>query len=95
LRRGVTLVRYRGGAGQADVLETWLSSITHEYADSVLLFDAAAAQVWGRLRVPDPAHDIYKRVRRRPTPASTCGADMVGCTAAHPIITRSGCPARP
>ena len=62
LRRGVELIRYRGDAVQAALLEHWLGRVLQEYADRVLPFDAEAAQVWGRLRVPFPAHELDKQI---------------------------------
>jgi toxin FitB len=44
------------------VLEHWLGRVLQEYADRVLPFDAEAAQVWGRLRVPFPAHELDKQI---------------------------------
>jgi len=54
LRRGVELIRLLGDTEQAGLLEDWLSAVLEQYADKVLAFDADAAQVWGRLRVPNP-----------------------------------------
>ena len=62
LRRGVELIRYRGDAIQAAMLEQWLGEVMREYADRVLPFDAEAAQVWGRLRVPSPTHELDKQI---------------------------------
>ena len=62
LRRGVELIRYRGAAVQAALLEHWLGRVLQEYGDRVLPFDAEAAQVWGRLRVPSPAHELDKQI---------------------------------
>lgn len=62
LRRGVELIRYRGDAPQADLLERWLVRVLDEHRHQILEFDADAAQVWGRLRVPDPAHPIDKQI---------------------------------
>jgi len=62
LRRGVELIRYRGDAVQAALLEQWLGQVLQEYGDRVLPFDAEAAQVWGRLRVPSPAHELDKQI---------------------------------
>jgi len=44
------------------VLEAWLAEVLGEYQGYILDFDAEAAQVWGRLRVPDPAHELDKQV---------------------------------
>lgn len=62
LRRGVELIRLRGDAEQAGLLEEWLSTVLDQYADKVLAFDADAAQVWGRLQVPDPEHALDKQI---------------------------------
>ncbi len=62
LRRGVELVRYRGDAKQAQLLERWLGKLLADFGDSVLAFDADAAQVWGRLRVPHPENPLDKQI---------------------------------
>lgn len=62
LRRGVELIQLRGDAEQAGLLEDWLSAVLNQYADKVLAFDADAAQVWGRLRVPNPEHALDKQI---------------------------------
>ena len=62
LRRGVELIRFRGDAAQAALLEHWLGGVLQEFADRVLPFDAEAAHVWGRLRVPFPAHELDKQI---------------------------------
>lgn len=62
LRRGVELIRLRGDAEQAGLLEDWLAAVLAQYADKVLAFDADAAQVWGRLRVPNPEHAVDKQI---------------------------------
>ena len=62
LRRGVELIRHRGDAPQADLLERWLQTILKNYHDNILGFDAEAAQVWGKLRVPNPEHELDKQI---------------------------------
>lgn len=62
LRRGVELIRLRGDAEQANLLEDWLTIVLDEYAGNVLAFDADAAQIWGRLRVPYPEHALDKQI---------------------------------
>ena len=62
LRRGVELIRHRGDHQQAGVLEQWLDQVLQDYGDRVLALDGDAAQVWGRLRVPDPQHAIDKQI---------------------------------
>ena len=62
LRRGVELIRHRGDDLQAGLLDTWLTSVLDEFQHNILVFDAAAAQVWGRLRVPHAEHEIDKQI---------------------------------
>jgi toxin FitB len=62
IRRGVEIIRRRGDAVQARLLEAWLSVVLDQYEENILPFDADAAQVWGRLRVPDPAHELDKQI---------------------------------
>jgi toxin FitB len=62
LRRGVELIRWRGDADQAQRLEAWLATVVESFAERVLAFDADAAQVWGRLRVPEPGHALMKQI---------------------------------
>jgi predicted nucleic acid-binding protein len=62
LRRGVDLIRRRGDAARADALEQWLAVLLETYGDRVLVLDAEAAQLWGRLRVPHPEHALDKQI---------------------------------
>jgi hypothetical protein len=62
LRRGIERIRTRGDVGQATLLENWLTLVLDQYADNVLAFDTDAAQVWGRLRVPNPEHALDKQI---------------------------------
>ncbi len=62
LRRGIELIRHRGHTDQAMLLETWLTVVLLQYGGNILAFDADAAQVWGRLRVPNPEHEIDKQI---------------------------------
>ncbi len=62
LRRGVELIRRRGDANQARRLEAWLARVVESFGECILAFDANAAQVWGHLRVPAPAHALDKQV---------------------------------
>jgi len=62
LRRGAEIIRHRGDRPQAQQLEAWLEELLREYHDRVLSFDADAAQVWGRLRAPNPQHVIDKQI---------------------------------
>jgi predicted nucleic acid-binding protein len=62
LRRGVELIRHRGDAAQAALLDTWLRTILSEYHDNILPLDDVTAQVWGRLRVPHPENALDKQI---------------------------------
>ena len=62
IRRGVEIIRHRGDAEQAHRLETWLNSILRQYENRILPFDVESAQMWGRLRVPDPDDAIDKQI---------------------------------
>ena len=62
LRRGVELIRHRGDIQQSQLLESWLTDVLANYAGNILAFDAEAAQVWGRLRVPHAEHELDKQI---------------------------------
>jgi predicted nucleic acid-binding protein len=62
LRHGVELIRRRGDADQARRLGAWLANIVESFGQRILAFDADAAQVWGHLRVPDPARALDKQI---------------------------------
>ena len=62
LRRGVELFRHRGDQPQAKLLEQWLAEVLQSYGDRVLDLDGDAAQIWGRLRVPNPYNAIDKQI---------------------------------
>lgn len=62
LRRGVELIRHRGEIDQARLLEAWLTMVLDQYRENILAFEADAAQVWGRLRVPNPGHELDKQI---------------------------------
>lgn len=62
LRQGVERIRHRGDTAQAVRLERWLGQITSEFGDSILSFDHDVAQVWGRLRVPNPENPLDKQI---------------------------------
>ncbi len=53
IRRGLESVRRRDAIG-AIALEQWLLRMTESFADRVLPIDAAVADCWGALNVPDP-----------------------------------------
>lgn len=62
LRQGVERIRHRGDHVQARRLERWLDEISDRFADSILPLDGEAAQVWGRLRVPNPENPLDKQI---------------------------------
>lgn len=62
IRRGVEIVQRRGDSAQAKMLETWLQTLTTEYADRILSFDGDCAQVWGCLMSADNQHPIDKQI---------------------------------
>jgi len=62
LRRGVELIRHRGDADQAKRLESWLNEVVEQFGDNILPLDANAAQIWGRLRVPNAEHALDKQI---------------------------------
>ncbi len=62
LRRGVDIIRHRGDLAQAKRLEAWLTIVLEQFGENILAFDADAARVWGRLRVPNPDHDLDKQI---------------------------------
>ena len=62
LRRGVELIRRRGDAEQARLLEAWMASVVESFSERILAFDADAAQVWGQPRVPHPTHALDKQI---------------------------------
>ncbi len=62
LRRGVDLIHHRGDIVQANILEQWLDQISIQYQKHILSFDVNAAQIWGRLRVPNPEHSLDKQI---------------------------------
>jgi predicted nucleic acid-binding protein len=62
LRRGVELIRHRGDIEQAKRLEAWLTIVLEQFGENILAFDADTAQVWGRLRVPNPGHELDKQI---------------------------------
>lgn len=53
VRRGVERLMRRDPR-QAATYEVWLATILSDYADRILPVDAAAAEEWGRMSVPDP-----------------------------------------
>ena len=62
IRQGVERIRHRGDVPQAKRLERWLGQVTGAYAQAILSFDEECAQVWGRLRVPNPENPLDKQI---------------------------------
>lgn len=62
LRRGIDLIRHRGDTRQANLLEKWMGLILVEYQDNVIDFDEDTAQLWGKLRVPNPENALDKQI---------------------------------
>ena len=62
LRQGVEIVRHRGDEAQTRVLERWLNHVASTYQDSILGFDEEIAEIWGRLRVPNPENPLDKQI---------------------------------
>lgn len=57
LRRGVESIRLRDRAA-ADGLAQWLESLVERFGDRLLPIDAAVANRWGELNVPDPVPTV-------------------------------------
>jgi len=62
LRQGVEGVRHRGDESQARLLERWLNRVTSTFDDAILAFDEETAEIWGRLRVPNPENPLDKQI---------------------------------
>ena len=62
LRRGIELIRHRKDFTQANLLENWFSTILTDYSDKILPIDQDIAQLWGRLRVPNPSNELDKLI---------------------------------
>lgn len=54
IRRGIERKRHRNDLAQANALEAWLGRLEATFADRIMPVDAAVADFWGRLQVPDP-----------------------------------------
>lgn len=62
IRRGLENIRRRGDLPQAKKLEKWLDLLVGDYADKILDFDEACAQVWGRLMSPHYQNPVDKQI---------------------------------
>jgi predicted nucleic acid-binding protein len=62
IRCGIEIIRGRGDRAQAERLEKWLDDLVENYAERILHFDDAGAQVWGKLMAPDRQHAIDRQI---------------------------------
>jgi predicted nucleic acid-binding protein len=62
IRRGIDLCTWRGDGQQSALLEQWLQQLLLHFSHHILAFDQQCAQVWGRLRVPNPDAVIDKQI---------------------------------
>jgi toxin FitB len=62
IRQGVEIIRHRGDASQARVLERWLERVIDRFEDAILSFDQETAEIWGRLRVPNRENPLDKQI---------------------------------
>jgi predicted nucleic acid-binding protein len=53
IRTGIERLR-RKDEDHANALDQWLAGLCASYADRIITLDAAIAEEWGRLSVPDP-----------------------------------------
>jgi toxin FitB len=62
LRQGVESVRHRGDEPQALLLERWLNRVSTSFEAAILGLDQEIAEIWGRLRVPNPENPLDKQI---------------------------------
>lgn len=62
LRQGVEIIRHRGDEPQARMLERWLDFVIDRFDEAILPFDQEAAEIWGRLRVPNREYPLDKQI---------------------------------
>jgi toxin FitB len=62
LRRGLDSVLHRGDEKQARSLDAWLTEVLGGSALNVLSIGSDVAQLWGRLRVPNPENELDKLI---------------------------------
>jgi len=62
LGRGVDWIFHRGDAIQGKLLKDWLNTLLDQYRNNILGIDADIALLWGKLRVPEPAHALDKLI---------------------------------
>lgn len=85
LRRGVELIRHRGDTRQANQLEKWLNTLLAEYQDHILDINQDIAQLWGRLRVPNPESALDKQIA-----ATALIYDLIVVTRNHKDFSTTG-----
>lgn len=67
-------IQRRGDLLRARRLQAWLETVLRDYHDGILAFDLDVAQVWGRLRTPQPENGLDKQLAADRTDArSDCG----------------------
>jgi toxin FitB len=62
LRQGVESVRHRGDEPQALLVERWLNRVSTSFEAAILGLDQEIAEIWGRLRVPNPENPLDKQI---------------------------------
>jgi toxin FitB len=62
LRQGVESVRHRGDEPQALLVERWLNRVSTSFEAAILGLDQEIAEIWGRLRVPNPENLLDKQI---------------------------------
>ena len=87
LRRGVELIRYRHDVPQANLLEKWLEALLSEYRDHILDINQDIAQLWGRLRVPQPENALDKQIA-----ATALIYELTVVTRNHKDFAKTGVP---
>ena len=85
LRRGVELIRHRGDTRQANQLEKWLENLLAEYQDYILDINQDIAQLWGKLRAPNPQNALDKQIA-----ATALIHDLVVVTRNQKDFTKTG-----
>ncbi len=62
IRRGIDVCAWRGDKQQSAQLERWLDHLLQHFSHHILAFDTHCAQVWGRMRVPNPDCALDKQI---------------------------------